>query len=192
MAKRIDTIDTPFDKDGQSIKEKPKKNAKQNYISRLKQNSEYNSLENASDPYDVRDAHYSAILQEYKEEFQSKRKQNYKMRNALFWSMLLLLLIVVVACCIALIIIFKNYSNTTTDIISIATIGISFISTIIVIPLTITKSLFPEKENDQIVGVLTKLIENDINIRTQSNEGTKNLKEILNILEKRKQTKKDD
>ena len=130
MAKKIDTIDTPFDKDGQSIKEKPKKNAKQNYISRLKQNSEYNSLENASDPYDVRDAHYSAILQEYKEEFQSKRKQNYKMRNALFWSMLLLLLIVVVACCIALIIIFKNYSNTTTDIISIATIGISFISTL--------------------------------------------------------------
>ena len=192
MAKKLETIDTPFDKDGQSIKEKPKKSTKPNNATQKNQNKEYKPLQNASDPYDVRDAHYSAILQEYKEEFQSKRKQNYDMRNALFWSMLILLLIVVVACCVALVFTIKNYSNSTTDIVSLATIGISFVSTIIVIPLTITKSLFPEKENDQIVGVLTKLIENDINIRTQSNEESKNLKEILKILEQRKQNKKDD
>lgn len=189
MAKKIETIDVPFDVDGEVIKGTPPSNKKTNKRTLNKnQNKELPPLQKASDPYAVRDAHYSAILGEYKDEFSSKRHQNYSMRNALFWSMLILLLVVIVACCVSIVFVIKNFSNSTSDIVSIATIGISFISTIIVIPLTITKSLFPEKENDQIVGVLTKLIENDISIRMQSNEEVKNLKEILKMLEQKKKT----
>lgn len=69
-------------------------------------------------------------------------------------------------CIVLLCIIINGFSANMSDIISLLTVGVSLVSTIIAIPLVITKSLFPDKENDQIVGVLTKLIDNDISIRT--------------------------
>lgn len=178
-----DFNDAPFETTGQTIEENPqKKKQKEKEVNKKE-------LETLAEPYAIRDAHYAALLGEYKDEFKDRRAQTYKMRNALFWVMLVLLCGITLACFIGLFIVIKNFTYTVTDIVALSTIGLSFISSLIAIPLAITKSLFPEKENDQIVGVLTKLIENDINIRTQNNEIAKTLKNVSEIL---KDMKKDD
>lgn len=182
--KNTDEInDVPFEKSGEIIEKNPSK------VKVKKRSVETKEIESVADPYAIRDAHYAALLFEYKEEFKQRRAQTHKMRNALFWSMLVLLGGISIGCFIGLFIVIKNFTYSVTDIVALSTIGVSFISALIVIPLAITKSLFPEKENDQIVGVLTKLIENDINIRTQNNEIAKTLNNVSEIL---KDFKKDN
>lgn len=186
MAKitKEDFNDAPFDTSGETINNIP--------VRKKQKNSANNkNLEMRGEPYDIRDAHYAALLGEYKQEFHDRRLQTHRMRRALFWVMLVLLCGITIASFIGIFVIIKNFNYNTQEIVALATIGVSFISSLIAIPLAITKSLFPEKENDQIVGVLTKLIDNDINIRAQDNEIAKSLKDITDFL-KSKNKQKDD
>ena len=95
------------------------------------------------------------------------------MRNWLFWLMLTILFGVIISCISIFFIIIANFNATTSEITALITVCVSFISTIITIPVIIAKSLFPEKEDNQIVDVLTKLIENDNNIRNTKKQHKK-------------------
>lgn len=119
-------------------------------------------------PYEIRDTYYSQLLNNYNEEYKNRREQIKTMRNWMFWTMLSILVAVVVTSIVLFFIIVIKGVNSVEDIVSLVTVGISFISTILTIPIIIAKSLFPEKEDNQIVEVLTKLIENDQNIRQTS------------------------
>ncbi len=116
-------------------------------------------------PYDQRDTYYTQILANYNTEYKERRKQIKSMRNIMFWIMLSILSLVVVASLVMFFIIICKSNNSSIDIVAVISVAVSFISTILTIPIIIAKSLFPEKEDNQIIDVLTKLIENDDNIR---------------------------
>lgn len=116
-------------------------------------------------PYEVRDMYYSTTLSHYNSEYKERRKQIKLMRDVMFWVMLALFAAVIICSIILFFIIICRGVNNTSDIVSLISVLISFITTTIAIPKIMAKSLFPEKEDGQIVQILTKLIENDDNIR---------------------------
>ena len=116
-------------------------------------------------PYDERDTYYSQILANYNTEYKDRRKQIKLMRNWLFGIMNFILVGVIVSCIVLFFMIVNRWTGSIENIATIITVAVSFVSTILTIPIIIAKSLFPEKEDNQIVDVLTKLIENDENIR---------------------------
>ena len=159
--KKNKITDEKFSEDGQAItSELKKENTKI---------EDLNIVIPDSSPYEIRDIYYSQILNQYIGEYQKRRKQIKWMRNWLFWLMLTILFGVIISCISIFFIIIANFNATTSEITALITVCVSFISTIITIPVIIAKSLFPEKEDNQIVDVLTKLIENDNNIRNTKN-----------------------
>lgn len=159
--KKNKITDEKFSEDGQAITSELKK--EKTKIEDL------NIVIPDSSPYEIRDIYYSQILNQYIREYQKRRKQIKWMRNWLFWLMLTILFGVIISCISIFFIIIANFNATTSEITALITVCVSFISTIITIPVIIAKSLFPEKEDNQIVDVLTKLIENDNNIRNTKN-----------------------
>lgn len=159
--KKNKITDEKFSEDGQAITSELKK--EKTKIEDL------NIVIPDSSPYEIRDIYYSQILNQYIGEYQKRRKQIKWMRNWLFWLMLTILFGVIISCISIFFIIIANFNATTSEITALITVCVSFISTIITIPVIIAKSLFPEKEDNQIVDVLTKLIENDNNIRNTKN-----------------------
>lgn len=121
-----------------------------------------------SSPYEIRDTYYSQILSNYNAEYISRRKQIKSMRDWMFWIMLSILGLIVVSSFAILIIIVCKRKFSVESVISLITVSVPLVSAILTIPAIIAKSLFPEKEDNQIVEVLTKLIENDNNIRNCS------------------------
>lgn len=120
-------------------------------------------------PYDQRDIYYTQILANYNTEYKSRRRQIRGMRNIMFWTMLSILTLVVLASIIMFFIMIFRKNEASADIVSIITVAVTFVSTVLTIPIIIARSLFPEKEDNQIIDVLTKLIENDDNIRKDKN-----------------------
>ena len=92
------------------------------------------------------------------------------MRNILFYSMLTILAFIIVSCVALFILVACNVIFQGSDITAMISIAISLISTVLTIPVIMTKSLFPPKEDNQIVEVLSKMLENDQNIRVNGKQ----------------------
>lgn len=162
MKKEEQLIDEKFSEDGKEITPKLK--------NEVTPTEELNPVIPNGSPYEIRDVYYSQLLNNYIQEYGKRRKQIKWMRNWLFWLMLGLLFGIITSCVVLFFVILCNFNSTINEIVGLITVCVSFISTIITIPVIIAKSLFPEKEDNQIVDVLTALIENDNNIRNSGNK----------------------
>ena len=92
-----------------------------------------------SSPYEIRDTYYSQVLLNYNQEYVLRRKQIKWMRNVMFVSMISILIAVVIASIVLFLIIIARGVDTLESLLSLITVCVSFVSTILTIPIIIAK-----------------------------------------------------
>jgi hypothetical protein len=161
-------IDEPFESPEKLQKNK---NSKDPYVIEIKFpketkdiSSEVVGLKGALD----RDTKYTEILQAYLDHYKSDKEVANFQKKSFYWIVITLFGIVLLLSlvCIVLCIFFENENSLAVIISS----GVSLLGSIIALPMTIAKHLFPASTDDQIVKVVNFMLDNDRSIReTQIN-----------------------
>jgi len=112
-----------------------------------------------------RDEEYTVLLEKYIRNYQDKQKQYGKQRNAFFIYACIIMGGVLAAClAILLCLIFVKLDRVSIIVSATASVA-TILTTLIGIPLTITKHLFPQEMDHEIVDIVKSMIVNDCEIR---------------------------
>lgn len=120
-----------------------------------------------------RDPQYTLLLKNYINEYEKNSADKRDMKKKIFFFLKIFFPLLTLACIAAIAYSLFAPVALIEKITFVSTSLITFISSFIVIPLTITKHLFPENIDNQIVEVVKNMIENDKEIRKCVNERNK-------------------